>query len=153
MPQFKKLKYYDGFILLQTSQLTQAIVNHLYFSNWSTTCWMPEMFLKSFNVSTITLTALGSQPLRIPVLCNWSLLETKSCVCQFRIFITSSILPQTLQGKHSKKMPPTGSLLFYFWYKQPERTLNSMYQRSKQHFSSCVTQMNLKTSKNIQFSV
>lgn len=70
-------------------------MNHLHFRKWSTKNILAgclKCFLKSFNVSTTIPTTLGSQPLRIPVLCNRSLLETKSCVCQFRIFTTSSIL-------------------------------------------------------------
>lgn len=126
LPQFKKLKYYDGFNLLQTSQRTQAKVNHLCFSNWSTkhTCWMPAMFVNTFKVSTIILTALGSQPLRIPVLCNWSLLETKSCVCQFRIFFASSTLPHNpsreMQQENDTYRSITILLLIKTTWKNPE---------------------------------
>lgn len=72
---------------------------------------------------------LGSWPLRIPVLCNWSLLKTKSlCLSIQNIHLTI----HNPSSKQQKKV----QIYYYFTFVKitPQRTLNSIYQKGKTTF-------------------
>lgn len=95
---------------------------------------MPEMFFKQFSVSTIILTSpQDPDHSRFQCCATEVFQKQKARVCLFRIFTSLSTTPQANTAKKKK------STDYYFTFVKitPQRTLNSIHQKSKTTLFMC----------------